>query len=173
MYSVLVRHAENLVTATVTLRIDGLEQPVVEALNGFFVIGQTYRDGALQVVLGNNEGLYAEAATEILRVTLRTGRKAAEASVELTGAVFSGYGEGLTEIFLPVTLETTQVQTQVQYSLYDVNQDGVVNQLDITRTQRAYGASEGDAYWNPLADVNGDGTVDIADMILIVNHYSR
>ena len=172
-YSVLVRHAENLVTATVTLQIDGLEQPVVEAMNGFFVIGQTYRDGALRVVLGNNQGLYAEPATEILRVTLQTGRKAAEASVELTGAIFSGYGEGLTEIFLPVTLETTQVRTQVQYSLYDVNQDGVVNQLDITRTQRAYGASAGDAHWNPLADVDGNGTVDISDMILIVNNYSK
>ena len=172
-YSVLVCHAENLVTATVTLQIDGLEQPVVEAMNGFFVIGQTYRDGALQVVLGNNQGLYAEPATEILRVTLQTGRRAAEASVELTGAVFSGYGEGLTEIFLPVTLETTQVRTRVQYSLYDVNQDGVVNQLDITRTQRAYGASAGDAHWNPLADVDSNGTVDISDMILIVNNYSK
>ena len=49
----------------------------------------------------------------------------------------------------------------------DVNQDGTVNQLDITRAQRSYGTA------NDLADVNDDGTVNIDDMILILNNYSK
>ena len=52
------------------------------------------------------------------------------------------------------------------YSRYDVNRDGVVNQLDITRVQRYYGE------YDPICDVNGDGIVDINDLILVLNNFS-
>ena len=51
------------------------------------------------------------------------------------------------------------------YSIYDVNHDGAVNQLDLTRAQRNYGR------YDPLSDINGDGTVNISDLILIMNNY--
>ena len=51
------------------------------------------------------------------------------------------------------------------YSIYDVNHDGVVDQLDLTRAQRHYG------HYDPLSDINGDGIVDISDLILIMNNY--
>ena len=57
------------------------------------------------------------------------------------------------------------------YSVYDVNHDGVINLLDVTRAQRYYGLSEEDEGWNPLADVNHNGIVDIGDLILILNNY--
>ena len=57
--------------------------------------------------------------------------------------------------------------TEVKYSVYDVNQDGTVNQLDITRAQRSFGGNDA------LADVNDDGTVDITDFVLILNNYSK
>ena len=52
------------------------------------------------------------------------------------------------------------------YSIYDTNRDGVVDQLDITRVQRYYGV------YDPICDVNGDGTVDINDLILVLNNFS-
>ena len=54
-----------------------------------------------------------------------------------------------------------------------MNQDGKVDQLDITRAQRCYGKNVGDEGWNTLADVNKDNTVDINDLILILNNYSK
>jgi len=48
---------------------------------------------------------------------------------------------------------------------YDVNGDGVVNQLDMTRAQRFFGTN------TPKADINGDGTVNIADLILIMMNF--
>ena len=65
------------------------------------------------------------------------------------------------------------METTITYSIYDVNEDGIVDQLDITRAQRAYGASDGDDNWIARADVNHDGTVDINDLILILNNYSK
>lgn len=50
--------------------------------------------------------------------------------------------------------------------LYDANHDGVVNQLDVTKVQRHFGS------YDPICDVDGSGTVDISDLILIVNNYS-
>ena len=49
----------------------------------------------------------------------------------------------------------------------------LVDLLDITRAQRCYGMNEGDKDWNPLADVNSDHVVDINDLILILNNYTK
>ena len=57
------------------------------------------------------------------------------------------------------------------YSIYDVNQDGTINLLDVTHTQRFYGLTSKDSGWSPAADVNQDGAVDITDLILILNHF--
>jgi hypothetical protein len=54
-----------------------------------------------------------------------------------------------------------------EYSICDVNRDGVVDQLDVTRAQRYYGTADS------VCDVNGDGTVDIEDLILILNHTTE
>ena len=69
-------------------------------------------------------------------------------------------------------LANASVVTTLAYDVYDVNRDGVVNLLDITRAQRYYGLTVEDATWNAIADVNSDGVVDIADLILILNHFT-
>ena len=90
--------------------------------------------------------------------------KIGAASVEVTEATLSAYvGEG--ETFVNAIIGEAGV-TEIVYSTYDVNQDGTVNQLDITRAQRFFGKAD------ELADVNDDGTVDITDFVLILNNYS-
>ena len=56
--------------------------------------------------------------------------------------------------------------TVVAYNRFDVNKDGVINLLDLTRAQRFYNTND------PAADVSGDGIVDINDLILILNNYT-
>ena len=48
------------------------------------------------------------------------------------------------------------------YSRYDINHDGVVDQLDLTR-----------GHYDPLSDIDGNGIVDINDLILILNNYDN
>ncbi len=166
VYTVSAVGAEQLTTATVTLAIDGsfAGAPVVEARNGFYVIASEFENGVLTAIIGNNAGVSPAEALDILSVTLTPDE--GTISVALEGAVLSAYS-GSGETYLDVTVDNAAVETEVDYSLYDVNQDGIVDQLDITRAQRYYGAA------NDLCDVDDNGKVDIADLILILNHYTK
>jgi hypothetical protein len=53
----------------------------------------------------------------------------------------------------------------------DVNNDNVVNINDLIAWDAAYGSRPGQPNWNPQADINGDGVVDKADGVLIVENY--
>lgn len=167
-YQIGVAGAEKLATATLYISVDNLKNPVAEGLNGWYIIAQKETDGVLQVLLANNDGLSGDG--DLLAVTGETTGKLGAAGLTVTKAVLSSYLDER-EIFVNADLTGASVRTEIAYSTYDVNQDGCVDQLDITRAQRAYGTSDGDDRWNALADVNRDGTVDINDLILILNHY--
>ena len=155
-----------LATATLTMEIseEYLTDPVVETVNGWYVIAQSYQNGILTLVVGNNAGVNGEG--DILHVTCKNTGKAGPATLTVTSAVLSVYQEEEGEEFVRAILDNATATTQVTYSIYDVNRDGVVNQLDVTRAQRFYGTD------NAVCDVNGDGEVNIADLILILNHYT-
>jgi len=167
VYTVSVEDAINLATATISLSIDGdcMGTPVAEGLNGWVVFASEISDGVLTAVLGNTDGVTSEEAVDILSVSMQTEGRTGTVSVSLDSAVLSAYA-GSAEAFVTVKTGSTVVTTAVDYSTYDVNQDGTVNQLDITRAQRFYGQA------NELADVNADGEVNIDDLILILNNYS-
>ena len=88
-----------------------------------------------------------------------------EASVAIAQARLSAYTDTAETYVTAVCGEA--FHTRVDYSIYDVNRDGVVNQLDLTRAQRYYGTDDA------VCDVDGSGEVNIADLILILNHYSK
>ena len=172
-YTVNVANAYNLATATVTLETEGLSDLTVTAADGWYVLDTVVSEGTVKAVVCNNSGLTNEAAAPILTLTGKTSGKAGTAKVTLTEAQLSAYLGEDSETFVEVAYGETTVTTTIAYSVYDVNEDGVVDQLDITRAQRAYGAAKGDANWNARADINGDGMVDINDLILILNHYGE
>ena len=70
------------------------------------------------------------------------------------------------EEYVEADLTNASVTTTVSFNPYDVNRDGVVDQLDITRAQRHFGLQDS------RCDVDTDGDVDIADLILILNNYT-
>ena len=70
----------------------------------------------------------------------------------------------------PVVSQPTQpIQTTqpTVVSKYDVNEDGAVNNADTRAVAGAVGQS-GDAITNPRTDVDGSGTVDVTDLILVI-----
>jgi len=66
---------------------------------------------------------------------------------------------------MPVYGVTVKAEFEVSEEIFDLNKDGVINLLDMTRAQRFYGKNV------PEADLNKDGIVDIEDLILILNCF--
>lgn len=158
----------NAATVTLTLDLsDNLTAPEVTALNGWQLVSAAYQDGRLQVVLMHLlPGVTGKEASDLVSVRARLTGQVGTASLTVQEAVISCYdAEG--ESFANVKLEGASAETEITYSLYDVNHDGVVNQLDLTRAQRWYGMDD------TTCDVNADGEVNIADLILILNHYTK
>ena len=75
----------------------------------------------------------------------------------------------------PVKFETSQniVFELISFNLvtptnlYDVNEDGVVNILDLTFVAARLGQND------PKADVNGDATVNILDLVLVAQNFGN
>ena len=162
-YTLSLSDAYDLATATVTLALDEtyLTDPVAEPINGWWILAQSYENGKLTMILCNNDALTGDG--DICRITAKTTGKVGAATVSIAKARLSAYiGEGETYV---TAIAGEDAVTNIDYCLYDVNRDGVVNQLDLTRAQRWFGTTD------PICDVDASGEVDIADLILIANHY--
>ena len=80
-----------------------------------------------------------------------------------------------TTVLYPLTQRVPPVDIDIsvsQYSPWDVNQDGRVNAIDSALVTAALGQS-GDDIVLPRTDVNGDGTVDNADVLLVTENFDE
>jgi hypothetical protein len=55
----------------------------------------------------------------------------------------------------------------------DVNGDHIVNLADIAAGALAYGSNPSSANWNPFADMNGDGKVELRDIVLSAINFLK
>jgi len=55
--------------------------------------------------------------------------------------------------------------------LGDLNSDGKVNVNDLYLIARHYGSRQGEANWDERADMNGDGVIDVVDMVVLINYF--
>lgn len=53
----------------------------------------------------------------------------------------------------------------------DVNRDGIINDKDIALIREAYGSYPGHERWNADADLNGDGIIDLFDLVTATKNY--
>ncbi len=157
---------------TLELPVDVLGEPELTGLNGWYVIGYTYENGVLDVTIGNHEATSDEGFVDILSISMAPTGEPGDARVLITEALFAAY-EGEGERFINGILGDCDVTIAVTHNRYDVNRDGIVDLLDITRAQRYYGLTEESEKWYADADVNNDGIVNITDMILVMNNYTR
>jgi len=164
-FTVSVEEALDLATMTLTLEgSDNLSDLVAEAIGENYILAQSWENGVLSVVLCNNAGI--DGAADLLTVYAKVDGKVGETTLTPTSAVFSSYS-GESEVFVPAILGEAGV-VKVDYLIYDVNCDGVVDQLDITRAQRLFGKQT-----DGRADIDKDGEVTINDLILIINNYTK
>ena len=158
----------NAGTITLTMDLsDTLTAPEVTALNGWQLAATAYQNGQLQVVIMSFlPGVTSKDAMDLISVKAKLTGQTGKGSLNMKEVMVSCYdGDG--ESFANVILTDASAETEILFSIYDVNHDGSVDQLDLTRAQRWYGTDNADC------DINDDGEVNVADMILILNNFSK
>ena len=165
VYTVSAANMIDLAAMVLTIEIDGgiLSNPVAAGLNDWEVIAQTYAGGKLSVSLANPDGANGDA--DVLTITMTSAQTPGIASITMTDAEFHAY-QGSELVAVEGTLAEASLLTRVWRNRYDVNADGVVNLLDLTRAQRWYGTDHAEA------DVDGSGKVDLSDLVLILNNFA-
>jgi hypothetical protein len=59
------------------------------------------------------------------------------------------------------------------WSMGDISRDGYINIVDVDLFQAAMGSMPGDPNWNPDADLNEDGVIDISDMAILAANQGQ
>jgi len=164
-FTVSAQGMQNLKTATlsVALPAEYVTEPVAEGCGSWTVLAQTYENGVLTVVIAENNGVTGDG--DLLKITAKSAGVTGEGTVSVAEAVLSADNEG-EAVFVQAILDNASMTVTFSGSRYDVNRDGVVNLLDMTRAQRSFGKA------NEAADVNASGTVDINDLILILQNFT-
>jgi len=159
VYTLSAQQVSAMEVVTVVLEVsDNLTSPVAEAAGGWSILAQTAETGKLTVVLGSLTG-----ESDLMTLSVKPAAAGA-ATVKVTEAVLSAT-VGDTEVFGTADLTAAIAETTLELNIYDVNNDGVVNLLDVTRAQRWFGTTD------PRGDITGDGWVTIEDLILIMQQF--
>ena len=131
------------------------------------------RHGTL--VLGHpNGGMTVKELTSIVDVTFQNKRKTGTASLTLTGVQIVGYDEDNKSVVLQSSVVKDKAETVIG-DRYDVTEDGKVDLLDLSYALTFYQDTKDSANWNEasICDVNGDGVVNMDDLILIYKHFTK
>ncbi len=176
-FTVSAANASEMASTELHLEVKGAaSEPEIVYPEGWMEVGKTVEENGgkyfIKVTMANLKGLTSTEAVEILKVIVTPTGEVGDVAVTVTEALVAAY-EGEGETYVNVGLDNASATTKVEFNRYDVNRDGVVDQLDVTRTQRYYGLTVGDTYWYERADVNGDGIINITDMIAIMMNYTK
>jgi len=197
-FELSLKEAVNVLGVEVEFEVEGamLAGAGFEALNGFTDIAPIdwtdNGDGTWKgsVVFGapGGYGFTAEGPVTVAKFLFSSLGLLGDASLKITKLEVSGYdpdaekGKG-NVVFFNVDIETGLAVT-VLYNKYDLNKDGFVDLLDLgimlmyvglKETDEAWGVSKvNDSKGRPIfakdCDVNGDGEVNMADLVeLLVN----
>jgi len=166
-----VGNAYNLAVATLWLEMDD-GTPQFDGLNGFAVLDTALDDGVWRVTLGYLiAGGYGFTSADKAAILSIDGAS----DIKLVAARFSGYDENgnVVDFDYYIGIDTGGGDPG-DPARYDLNGDGVIDQLDLAVALRYYMVAHGDANWNAAraADFNRDGIVDIEDYIMMLNHMT-
>lgn len=201
-YLFSLRQAERLMNILIEFEVDLTvlkNNPSYETSNGFYVISDRENQdiiftkindntwkGSIRLLSPNTHGSSFPGTAELLKLAFGA-RTLGDATLKITNIKAVALDENGKEFFLDWGYNpqsaTTNIVKHVVYSIYDLNQDGAIDELDLARAQKYYQCKEGDNQWNPwngdvqdcgrVADVNGDKVVDIADLILILRNFTK
>ena len=122
------------------------------------ILGENFQDGATVTIGGNAASSVIFVSPTELAVEVPAGvAGSADVVVSNPDGKLATLADGFTYI------------EAVQFSPYDVNQDGIVNILDLVTVANQFNAAgEGLS-----GDVNGDSMVNILDLVAVANHFGE
>ena len=158
----------------------GLTGGTVTGKNGFTSLGVQWEGNRGVMVLsylGRGAGgtLTRSQLTDLAELSLKAETEKGNLGVKLVDVAVCGYDASGKAIYLDSGIKTDRAEVAVGPAVnYDLNGDGVVDLLDITYCQTYYRATTSDSNWSQAkrCDLDGSGTVDIQDMILILRNFT-
>jgi hypothetical protein len=201
-----LREASNVMAVALEFEVDGnlLSYASLETLNGFTAMNggngviswtdlgnDTYK-GKVTLVYkaGTGESLTSAETIDIAKF-IYSAKGLGDATMKLTKLEVSGLVDNKV-VWLDSEIEyaeaTTSIVDIIEYSMYDLNKDGSVDQLDLTIVMLYCQFLEEDAEWNTLAkvtdskgagitasmcDFNEDGKINMLDLVELFLNYSN
>ncbi|MCL1808878.1 MAG: amidase family protein [Clostridiales bacterium] len=192
-----VENVNNLLTVNLTFEIDGdmlsgkglLGLNGFESMNGILWVysGDGKWSGTVTLALpsGATTGLTTEAPVDIAKFIFAP-KGFGNAAMTLTSAEAVGLDD--TTMYIPSIIKNGTATTVIAKSKYDLNRDGTVDALDLgimllycgfDADSPSWGSvvKVNDAWGNPvtasMCDVNGDGMIDMLDLLDLFIHYTK
>ena len=183
-YTFSAANMEAINLAEITFEVDSdFLQPdaILEGLNGFSVFqdvawtnlgGSRWQGKFILGIIGNGQTRTGDMDLASIRFN---GAKLGNASLAITSAVFYGIdidGGSVGSTVRPHVINPASATTKI-FSIYDINDDSLVDYADLSIAFYYYMSREGDSDWDEakVADVNGDGRVDMGDLIEIYANF--
>jgi hypothetical protein len=185
---------ETKATIRVTMRMsDGTEQNqtmTIDVVAGGQALGLSGFVIPANSKVGDSITIGGDGFTFNVTIDGETTRTYAGASRTVVYASFSQFGAQLTYYWdkqagvmvessgtypqLNMTETAKATETNMWQGLYgDVNNDGVVDVRDIAIFGKAFGSYPGHPRWNPAADLDGNGIVNILDGVKIAKNFGK
>ncbi|MCL1809109.1 MAG: hypothetical protein FWG42_04965 [Clostridiales bacterium] len=198
-YILSIQDAKGVLSVAMEFELDGnvLSFKRIEQLNGFgnsdSILWELADSGTwkgqttLTYESEDSSGFTSEASVDIAKLVF-VPRALGDATVKLTNVEVVGYAGDSTE-YLDADIEAGEATTTVErlYSRYDLDRDGFVDALDLGIMLLYCGYDKDSLDWDTLAkvkdshdvgvtasmcDVNGDGLIDMLDLLDLFIHYS-
>jgi hypothetical protein len=196
-YFVSIREAVNVLSLELEFEVDSavIAGAGCTGLNGFDAMdvvwtklsGDMYKGKVtLRYPAGlSSDGFSSKSSADILKLMF-DARAFGEAALKITGFKVTGLDAASGKVvYYHVVIETASGTTFI-YSKFDLNRDTVVDLLDLGIIQLYFGAVKGESSWNAVrttdsygkpvlasyCDFNGDGAVDIVDIMLLYANFT-
>ncbi|MCL1810388.1 MAG: leucine-rich repeat protein [Clostridiales bacterium] len=201
-YVLSLASAKNVLSVELEFEVDSslLGSKGVETFCGFKLVdgikwintGGTIWKGAATFdhSSGGSHGFSSGAAEDIASFIF-TAKNTGAATMKLTKLEVSGYDDALEQVVeYDAVIETGEATTVIEsaYSIYDLNRDGKIDALDLGILLLYCGFKNSDPEWSVLVkvndsvgnavtasmcDVNGDGMIDILDLVDLFINYTK
>ncbi len=188
-YMLSMSNAEKVTNINITFQVDRdiLTAAGFEARSGFRALSSDsgivwtqladnmWQGELLLVYLTGNNGFTSQSSADVLDL-LFNANTLGDATLEILSITAAMIGEDGKSKYAVVGYTNQSATTVITtYSQYDINCDGVVDQLDLSDAQIVYWSAEDDANWASAksADVIGDGVVDMLDLLLIYANFTK
>ncbi len=178
--SVLLVILTTLVAPHISYSSEGLNI-VIETNKPSYVVGEyvslngviTYNEYPLQMKLVAIEVRHQDQNTTLLLAARQTDP---DGKFGLTFKIASQARSGTYTVIATTDGFGKTVEARITFNVYilgDVDRNFVVDMRDIAAISAAYGTSQTHPPWNPVYDLNGDGTVNMRDINIACMNFGK